>query len=642
MINERVARRAQRVVRRVAGLLGSPRDEALMSMAEAGYALLAGRRPRGDGVSRHREPRINRIAFARAESAFESGDLETAAQRAAELVRAHPDSVRVLRLLRDIESKRGGLTAQARALHRIHTLDEGPDTSRAERMILGRIIETSDGWLPRIPGPARPVDPEPGVILNLLKESVPYLTNGFTMRSRYNLIAARDAGLRPEVVTNVGFPRLLGGPIPTPVPAVEIIDGIPHHRLDLGPRYVPADRPFDVMLGEQAWLTAAIARRIRPDIIHAGSGHRGYETALVGAAVRDHIRRPLVYEVRSFFESTWSADARWNERGEQYHRRHAAETAAMRRADHVVTIAEAMRDDIIARGVDPERVTVIPNGVDAAAFTPEAPDPALTSRYALDGRFTFGYVSNLDHPRENQELLVEATAILLGRGRAVTCLIVGDGKRRAEVESIARKAGVDGRVIFTGKVPHAEVASHYAVLDAFVVPRRDERAARTVTPLKPYEALAMARPLVVADLPALTEIAAPPERGLAFPAGDAAALANALERLIDDPDLGRRMGAAGREWVARERSWAVNGPRFRAVYDTVRERWDRAEAGATKGAGRAAGSADPGGNAVGSVAASPAESAAGAARTPRTARTPTAARTPRAPRKPSPRAGDDA
>ena len=575
MLSERFARRAQRVVRRIAGVLGSPRDEALMSMAEAGYALLAGRRPRGEGVSRHREPKINRIAFDRAESALESGDLDTALQRAQDLAQAHPDSVRVLRLVRDVESKRGGLTAQAKALHRIHVLDDGPDTSRAERMLLGRIIETAPGWQPRIPGPARPVTPVPGTVLNLLKESLPYLTNGFTMRSRYNLLAARDAGLRPEVITNLGFPRLLGGPVPSPVPAVELVDGIPHHRLDLGPNHRVQDLPFDIVLEEQAWLSAAIARRVAPEVIHAGSGHRGYETALVGAALRAHIGRPLVYEVRSFFESTWSADSRWNERGEQYHRRHAAETAAMRSADHVVTIAEAMREDIIARGVDPERVTVIPNGVDASVFTPEAPDPALRARYDLDGRFAFGYVSNLDHPRENQELLVEATAILLQRGRAVTCLIVGDGKRRSELEEIARKAGVGGRVTFTGKVPHEEVARHYAVLDAFVVPRRDERAARTVTPLKPYEALAMARPLIVADLPALTEIAAPDERGLVFPAGDAAGLATALERLIDDPALGRRIGEAGREWVARERSWAANGPRLRAVYDQVLERWNR-------------------------------------------------------------------
>src|SRR4029079_11953619 len=147
----------------------------------------------------------------------------------------------------------------------------------------------------------------------------------------------------------------------------------PPHRLDLGPFY-PRERPFDRLLEDQARLTAEIAREARPEIIHASSGHRGYETALVGLALREHLRRPMVYEVRSFFEATWSADAEWNETGEQYHRRHDAETRAMQPAAPVITIAEPMRADIIARGVAPERVTVIANGVDADAFRPEPPD----------------------------------------------------------------------------------------------------------------------------------------------------------------------------------------------------------------------------------------------------------------------------
>jgi glycosyltransferase involved in cell wall biosynthesis len=602
--NQTFAQRAERVVRRVADRLGSPRDEALMVAAEAGYALVTGARPTRSlharagiepGTRRHREPRINRVALARAQAAFDGGDYELALERVERLAGENPRSLRVLRLRRDIESKQGALTAQARTLHAIHEL-EGTGETRAERMVLGRIVETSAGWLPRIPGSARPVEPADGVVLHLLKESVPYLTNGFTMRSRYNLIAARDAGLSPVVVTNLGFPRLLGV---TQFPIVEDIDGIPHHRLDLG-RNRAVDRPFDEVLDDAAWLTARVARQVRPMLIHAGSGHRGYETALVGAALRGHIRRPLVYEVRSFFESTWSADPSWNERGEQYARRFAAETRAMVAADHVITIAEAMRDDIAGRGVDPARITVIPNGVDAEAFRPEPPDPDLRRRLRADGRFAFGYISNLDHPRENQELLIAATAILLRRGRAVTCLIVGDGKRRKELEGIARRAGIASHVVFTGRVPHDAVAGHYAVLDAFVVPRRDERAARTVTPLKPYEAMAMARPLVVADLPPLTEIAAPDERGLAFAVGDAGALAATLERLIDDPALAARIGAAGREWVARERSWSANGPRLRAVYDEVLARWDAGDRSgarrptARRSAVRAASPANPG------------------------------------------------
>jgi glycosyltransferase involved in cell wall biosynthesis len=573
MVTDRRIQRLKGGVRRLAGMLGSPRDEALVATARAGYALITGRQPPPPSTL-HVDPRIDGGAYRRARHAFESGDLDGARDQVAALAERYPDSVRVLELRREIEHRRGDLWAQARTLHRIHVLDENPNWLRSERNVVGRLIETTPGWLPRVPGPARPVTPNDGVILHLLKESLPYLTNGFTMRSHYNLLAARDAGLRPEVVTSLGFPRLLGVEA---VQRVEEIDGIVHHRLDLGP-YHRVDLAYDEVLQEQAWMTALIGREIAPAVIHASSGHRGYETALVGAALRAHLRRPLVYEVRSFFESTWSPDAAWNERGEQYQRRHAAEAAAMRAADHVITIAEAMRDDIVARGVDPERVTVIPNGVDVTRFAPEPPDPALRSRYGLDGRFTFGYVSNLDHPRENQELLIAATALLLRRGRAVACLIVGDGKRRRELEDASRAAGVEGRVVFTGRVAHDEVRAHYALLDAFVVPRRDERAARTVTPLKPYEALAMARPLVVADLPALTEIAAPDERGLVFRTGDAEALATTLERLMDDPALGRRIGETGRAWVARERTWSRNGPSLRAVYDLVLERWARAAA----------------------------------------------------------------
>ena len=569
-------RRGERVLRRIGARLGSPRDEALVAGAEAAYALLTGRRVRGGGMSRHREPRIDPLRYRMALAALGRGDLDEAERYATDLLRAHPDSLRALRVLRDVAAEKGELHDQARALHRMHVLDDTPDRRHEERMVLGRIVETAPGWTPRIPGPPWPIDPDPGVVLHLLKESTPELTNGFTMRSRYDLLAQRDAGLRPVVVTSLGFPRLLGV---THVADVHVDDGIPYHRLDLGPGY-DLDRPFDQLLEDQAWLTARIARTVRPEVIHVSSGHRGYETALVGQALRAHLRRPLVYEVRSLFEATWSADERWNERAEQYRRRFAAESRALRSADHVITIAEAMRDEIVDRGVPADHVSVIPNGVDASVFAPQPPDPALQRRYGLAGRFVFGYVSNLDHPRENQELLVAATARLLRGGRNVACLIVGDGRRRSEIERTAKTAGVGAGVVFTGRVPHDQVRGLYALLDAFVVPRRDERAARMVTPLKPYEALAMERPLVVADLPALREIAAPEERGLVFPAGDADALAASLARLIDDPVLRRRMGAAGREWVARERSWTANGPRFRAVYDAVLDRWGRGVGGA--------------------------------------------------------------
>jgi glycosyltransferase involved in cell wall biosynthesis len=537
----------------------------LITASKAGYALVTGQSP-GRGIATNREPRIDRLAFARATRAHQDGDPKAALAATDDLLARYPTSLRVLRLRRDILGTLGDLSSRAETIHRMHLLDDQPEWLVGERRIVGRIVETSPGWLPRIPGPPRPVEPaSPEIVLHLLKESTPQLTNGFTMRSRYNLLAARGAGLQPVVVTALGFPRLLGQ---TDIAPLEQVDGIPHHRLDLGPYYDLAG-PVDRILEDQAWLTARIAREVRPAVIHASSGHRGFEHALVGLALREHLKRPLVYEVRSFFESVWSPDEGLGEQGEQYERRFDTETRAMRGADHVITIAESMRAEIVERGVDPDRVSVIANGVDADAFAPRLPDEALRRRYGLGGAFTIGYVSSLDHPRENQELLIEATRLLLRAGRRVRCLIVGDGRRRAELEGVARRAGVAGEVVFTGRIPHDEVPGHYALLDAFVVPRKDERAARMVTPLKPYEALAMARPLVVAALPALLEIAEPEERGLAFRAGDAPALAAAISRLMDEPGLASRLGEAGRSWVVRERSWAANGPRFREVYERL-------------------------------------------------------------------------
>lgn len=249
-------------------------------------------------------------------------------------------------------------------------------------------------------------------------------------------------------------------------------------------------------------------------------------------------------------------------------------------ADAVVTLAETMKADIVARGVPAERVFIVPNGVDPVAFQPRPADPALRERFGLGDRFVIGYVSNLDHPREGHETLIRATAILAADDRDVACLIVGEGRHRTTLESIAAESGAGDRVVFTGAVPHDEVAAMYALLDAFVVPRRDERVARLVTPLKPFEAMAMARPLIVADLPALIEVAPDGERSLAYAAEDAAALATAVERLMDDPELAARLGEAGREWVTSERTWASNGPRWTEVYESVlANRGDRQSAG---------------------------------------------------------------
>ncbi len=422
--------------------------------------------------------------------------------------------------------------------------------------------------MPAVSGPAERIEPvSKRRILHLAKSSVPERWSGFTIRTLRNLGAQRAAGLDPVVVTEIGWPRVAGV---TDVAPLVVHDGIEHHRLDRGPGYDPRVLPADVRLTDTAEAMAAVVREVRPAILHAHSGHRGGEHALIALALRGRFGVPVVYEVRGLFEAVWSRDQALAARSEQYARRMAQETRILHAVDGVLAISEALADEMVERGIPRSRITVIPNGIDADALGSGERDEGLRARLGLAGRFVVGYLGNLDHWREGIEVLVDAVAELRARGRReVALLVVGDGGQRPALEARAARQGVADACRFTGRVPHEAVAQYYLQMDVLANPRVDERAARLITPLKPYEAMALGRPVLVSDLPALREIVDPPNRGLTAPPGDAGALADTIELLMDDAGLRDRIATAGRDWVRTERTWAANARRYVAAYERI-------------------------------------------------------------------------
>jgi glycosyltransferase involved in cell wall biosynthesis len=472
-----------------------------------------------------------------------------------------------LRQVRTTASRAGAMSLQRRATELQLRLGHDPRLRRLADELEGRWRETSADWSPvvdpAVAATLEPVtDPVPGRVVHVVKVTMPYRQSGYSVRTMYSLSAQAEVGLEPIAVTPLDFPQ----DVPDG-PEEEWVGGVRHLRLRRD--RVPDHEPFDRYL--EAWATALapVVASLRPEVLHVHSGHRGYESALVALAVGDLLGVPVVYEVRGFFESLWTSDVAWAEQSETYRRRRDTETRCMTRAAAVVTLSESMRGDIVERGVDPDRVHVVPNGVDTDTFSPRPRSQELVDRYGLAGSFVFGYVSNLDHYREGQELLVEAAVELRRRGVPATALVVGDGRRRSLLERRAAEVDAGSAVVFTGSVPHAEVLDYYTLCDVFVVPRIDERAARLVTPLKPLEAMALQVPLLVSDLPALREIIGGGARGSTFRAGDVASLADELERLYRDPERARQLAAEARRWVETERRWEVNGARYQEVYRSV-------------------------------------------------------------------------
>ncbi len=462
----------------------------------------------------------------------------------------------------------GEPTAEREVL--LELADRGDKTAGTRaRMLTGRLVETDPSWLPKVPGAAERLEPlDRRRILHIAKSSAPERWSGFTIRTLQNLRAQRDAGLDPVVVTEIGWPRLVGV---TEVSPIVVYDGFEHHRLDRGPGYDPAKTPNDIRLQDTAEAMADVVELVRPAILHAHSGYRGGDQAMVALALRERFGIPVVYEVRGLFEAVWTADQRLAERSELYARRLAQETRILGEVDGVVAISGALADELVSRGIPRDKITIVPNGIDPAALgrLPDR-DPALRASLRLDDRHVVGYLGNLDHWREGIDVLVSALGDLRERGRDdVVLLIVGDGTRRAEIEAHAHRLGLADRCRFTGRVPHEEVGQYYAQMDLFVNPRVDERAARLITPLKPYEAMALGIPVLVSDLPALREIVDPPRRGLVARPGDATSLATEIAGLLDDPGLRKRLGAAGQAWVRAERTWTANGPRYRAAYEAI-------------------------------------------------------------------------
>jgi glycosyltransferase involved in cell wall biosynthesis len=404
-------------------------------------------------------------------------------------------------------------------------------------------------------------------VLHLIDRSFPHTLSGFAIRSMYIVRSQRQIGLDAIAATRLGVPRLGGV---RDFPLVETVEGVEHHRLvvDGITNYnaLRKDR-YMTLYAEQA---ARLVEKLRPSVIHAAGSHL---TGIVALALKQRYGIPLVYEVRNFYEDLWASHRGGGDETEFYAGRARAETQCMLGADRVVTLGEGMKERIVARGVPADDVIVIGNAVDVERFAPRPRNDSLIDRLGLAGRIIVGYVSGL-RPYEGVDILLGAIRMLIDRGHKVGGLVVGGGVELESLQRLVIELGLSDDVRLTGEVPHAEVLDYYPAIDIFVVPRRSDPVGHLVTPLKPFEAMAMGLPLIVADVGALHEVAQPEERGLGFTPDDPGSLADAIERLVKDPALGRATAQRARDWVLAERTWVRNAERYRDIYRALSPGFD--------------------------------------------------------------------
>jgi PEP-CTERM/exosortase A-associated glycosyltransferase len=406
-------------------------------------------------------------------------------------------------------------------------------------------------------------------ILHVLDHSIP-LHSGYTFRTLALLREQRALGWQTHHLTS---PKHAAAVAPEAAALrEETVDGWHFHRTPAAPGApLPLSLPLPG-LGEMALMKQTerrlleVAQALRPDLLHA---HSPVLNALPALRVGRRLGIPVVYEVRAFWEDAAVDHGTTAEGSLRYRLTRRLETHALRQAAHVFTICEGLRSDIVARGIPAAKVTVIANAVDIGDFTPGGqPDEALKASLGLAGATVVGFIGSF-YAYEGLDLLLQALPALLQRRPEVRVLLVGGGPQDAALKAQAQALGVADRVVFTGRVPHREVQRYYDLVDVLAYPRHSMRLTELVTPLKPLEAMAQGRLLVASDVGGHKELIRHGQTGVLFRAGDAVALADAVEGLLERRADWPALRAAGRAFVERERHWAASAANYRQVFERL-------------------------------------------------------------------------
>jgi len=209
------------------------------------------------------------------------------------------------------------------------------------------------------------------------------------------------------------------------------------------------------------------------------------------------------------------------------------------------------------------RLFTVYDGVDESIFSPTADSMGLREEMGLTGKKVILYSGRITEKKGVHHLL-KAFALMGDEPPGLRLVYCGRGAMLEELKAMTRSSGLDGRVIFTGPVPHHDLARYYSMCDVLAVPSTKESLG-----LAPLEAMSVGRPVVASNTGGLPEVVRDSVTGILVPPGDPRALAQALLTVIRDEDLAARLGSAGRRDVLARFTLDTCVDTTIAVYESV-------------------------------------------------------------------------
>jgi glycosyltransferase involved in cell wall biosynthesis len=356
-----------------------------------------------------------------------------------------------------------------------------------------------------------------------------------------------------EVLSGPPYPELDEGPTLTEVPSLDLYREpdpfrVPHWREFRGPTdaleflmMCTAAFPEPLTFSLRAWWQLR-SRAVRPDIVHDNQT-LGWGILLLqraGFTVLANVHHPITVDRQLDLAAASGFRKRWSTR--RWYSFLRMQGVVVRRLPSVLTVSRNSFEDVVRDfRVDPERMTVVPVGVDAEVFCPPAA-PRVPGRIVA--------TASADVPLKGLVPLLEAVAKLRTE-RDVELVVVGRAREGGTVDQALDRLGLRASVRFVTGISEQALVELFGSAEVAVVPSLYEGFS-----LPAVEAMACATPLVATTAGALPEVVGPDGvTALHVPPGDPEALAAAVGRVLDDPELAARLGAAGRRRVVDLFTW---------------------------------------------------------------------------------------
>ena len=248
----------------------------------------------------------------------------------------------------------------------------------------------------------------------------------------------------------------------------------------------------------------------------------------------------------------------------------AFERVAFKYADLIVVVSEVVKQDIIALGAGEPKIIVNPNAADPETFSPKVNGAAIREKLGLDDakNTIVGFIGTFTR-WHGVEILMDAIKDVCSSRKDICFLLIGDGNLKSNLELEVTSSHLEGQVIFTGLIPHVEAPKYLAACDILVSPHLGfEDGTRFFgSPTKLFEYMAMGKAIIASDLEQIGSIIKDGVNGILTKPGDAEELAEKIQRLADDPELRRKLGAQARQDAMDKYTWKQNALR---VFDALR------------------------------------------------------------------------